>query len=382
MHIVDSLDIGGLENFVINLANNLDSSKYNIHVCCLNHPGSQISRLNSNIHIHCLHKKKGIDHSLFFKLSKLLKKYHIHIIHTHNTNPYRYGTIAGILASVSKIINTDHNSLAYLKGRKQFLFNYLLSFFNAKITVVSHNLAKKHIRLRNFTKNKIKTIHNGINLNYKKINKIQKIKQLNKDIQKNNQTKSITNLNYNKINTSKNKQQPYINSKGAVIIAIGRLSPEKDHFTLISAFNRLPQKNIKLLIVGDGPLRKKLEDFSCNKNIIFLGYRNDISELLQISDIFLLTSLTEGTSLTILEAMLHKIPIIATNTGGTKEMLQNYVSGILIPIKNPKILSERISFLLKNPEISKNLSENAYDVLKNRFDFRNTIKEYEKIYQK
>ena len=353
MHIVDSLDIGGLENFVINLVNSLDSSKYNIHICCLNSPGILASRLNSNIHIHCLHKKPGIKYNLFFKLAKLLKKNKIDIIHTHNTNPYRYGTIAGKLAGVSKIFNTDHNSLAYLKGRKQFLFNYLLSFFNTKIITVSNDLAKKHIRLGNFSKYKIKTIHNGIPLQYKKINK------------------------------SKYKQQvhPSFTSKDAILIAIGRLSKEKDHFTLISAFNRLQQKNIKLLIVGDGPLKNKLQDFACNKNIIFLGSRDDISKLLQISDIFILSSLTEGISLTILEAMQHKIPIIATNIGGNKEIL-DLNSAVLIPIKNPKLLSEKISFLLKNKEISQNLADNAFKTLQNNFNFKDMIKKYENLYQK
>jgi glycosyltransferase involved in cell wall biosynthesis len=137
------------------------------------------------------------------------------------------------------------------------------------------------------------------------------------------------------------------------------------------------------IIVGDGPLRGQLEgrarQLNIDRNVLFVGYREDVSQILSAFDIKVLPSLTEGLSLAILEAMAMGKPIIATQVGGTGEVLKDGQTGLLIPPKDSPALAEKIIYLLENPDIARRLGMRAQEESK-KYDVNGYVRRLEELY--
>lgn len=148
---------------------------------------------------------------------------------------------------------------------------------------------------------------------------------------------------------------------------IGRLSREKGLHNLLESMHILDEKNFnfKLHIIGDGPeypvLVKLAKDFKMESKIHFLGFRNDVSTLLNSLNILVLPSLTEGTPIVVLEAMSAKVPVVATKVGGLPDLIKNGRTGLLVTPEDPVELAEAIGKLLDNKQYGKYLAENAYE---------------------
>ena len=139
-----------------------------------------------------------------------------------------------------------------------------------------------------------------------------------------------------------------------VIGTVGRLDPIKDQATLVAAFSRLVARHdsLRLLLVGDGPCRRSLEEqvarLELDDRVTFLGRRDDVSELLRAMDVFVLPSLAEGASNTILEAMATGVPVVATRVGGNPELIEEGETGFLVPRRDVTGLSAAIERYVAN----------------------------------
>lgn len=174
---------------------------------------------------------------------------------------------------------------------------------------------------------------------------------------------------------------------GKIKIAfLGRLFNGKGTADLISALSLLENKNYVCFIVGDGPEKKKLEilseKFRIRDKIIFFGYKkfDEYIKILKISDIFINPSYTEGLPTTVIEAALCKNAIIATDVGGTSEIIENNKSGFLIEPRNIKLLKEKLDTLMGNENLRKNFGKNAYLEVCGKFNWNTSIKKYLKIF--
>jgi glycosyltransferase involved in cell wall biosynthesis len=173
-----------------------------------------------------------------------------------------------------------------------------------------------------------------------------------------------------------------------VVGHIGRIAKEKDQLTLIRAFLRVIKEieKVKLVIVGDGPRKHHLMDtvskLHLEDKVIFTGSRSDIPVLLSIFDLFVLSSITEGTSLTLLEAMTAKVPIIATDVGGNSNVISNGFNGFLVPSQDPKALAEKIVYLIRNKNIRLSVIDNGEKVIKDRFSIEKMLGKYKEVYQR
>jgi len=151
---------------------------------------------------------------------------------------------------------------------------------------------------------------------------------------------------------------------GNYLLYVGRLGHGKGLFDLLDAFKLINEQDLKLIIVGEGELKTKLllkiEKESIS-NVELIGHieNEDLPNVYQNARIFVFPSLYEGLPTAILEAMASGLPIIATDVSGCKDLIKNNYNGILVNPKNPKILSNSISFLLKDLEKSKYLGKNA-----------------------
>ncbi|MCM8810759.1 MAG: glycosyltransferase family 4 protein, partial [Candidatus Omnitrophica bacterium] len=171
-----------------------------------------------------------------------------------------------------------------------------------------------------------------------------------------------------------------------IILTGGRLSFEKnlEKFLNVAKIVKEKFKNVKFLIVGEGDQKVKLKKLAKNLNIqddvIFTGYRDDLPELIKISDIVVLISLWEGMPNLIIEGMLCKKPVICTKIGGGKEIIKDGENGFLIDPKNQKEIVEKILFLLNNEEKSKIFGQNGYNYAKKTFSLEKMIESYQNLF--
>jgi glycosyltransferase involved in cell wall biosynthesis len=170
------------------------------------------------------------------------------------------------------------------------------------------------------------------------------------------------------------------------IICVANLRPEKDHMTLLKGFKLVTESmdGVQLVLIGDGFLRKQLEDFCIKhglKNVQFLGTIpfSDVLENVAKSDVFILTSVEEAMPNAVIEALSLGRPVIATRVGGIPEIVEDEFNGLLIPPKSPKMVAKAIKRLLKDERLYSNLASNA---LKSVYDrsWSKTILRYEKVY--
>jgi glycosyltransferase involved in cell wall biosynthesis len=179
-----------------------------------------------------------------------------------------------------------------------------------------------------------------------------------------------------------------INSEDIVIGTVGRLSPEKGLEYLISAIrevvNAYPQT--KVLIVGDGDekyclsLQEKVKDLELSSHIIFVGFYEDIPQILRCLDIFSLPSLFEAFNRSLLEAMACGLPVVATAVGGNVEIVQDGVNGLLVPAGNPDALASAIAELLKDKEKARKMGREGKRHVEENFSIEKNVKRIEKLY--
>jgi len=193
---------------------------------------------------------------------------------------------------------------------------------------------------------------------------------------------------YNNITLSKNeaKKQLGLEQNDFVICFTGRLVWYKGHEYLIRAFSKVLFKypNAKLLIVGEGKMRKYLEsqtrELNLSSSIIFLGNRTDIPQILRATDIFVSPSLRDGMPGAVMEAMAAGLPIVATNADGSKDLIKNYENGIFVPIKNSNAISEKVIELINDKDLAIKLGKNAYNTIAKDFTVEKMVSAYQKLY--
>jgi glycosyltransferase involved in cell wall biosynthesis len=175
----------------------------------------------------------------------------------------------------------------------------------------------------------------------------------------------------------------------SLMLAVGRLSKEKAHIDLITAFSGLrkstPEVNAKLIIVGDGPERGRLEaaadSFGCKGSVVFAGQSSDVWPFYFAADVFVLPSHSEGSPNVLLEAMAAGIPIVATEVGGVPEMLEHNQSALLVPAGDPPTLAAAIAHVLTEDDLAQRLAANASALVGTRYAPENYVRTLVEIYR-
>jgi glycosyltransferase involved in cell wall biosynthesis len=183
------------------------------------------------------------------------------------------------------------------------------------------------------------------------------------------------------------RQKLNLEANEIIIGTVTRFSVQKAPLDTILAFSEISKKgysNIKLLMVGDGPLLNEAKilakDLSLEDKIIFLGLRRDIPVLLKAMDIFILSSLWEGLPRVIPQAMAAGVPVIATNIDGNSEIVKDKISGILVEPNNPTQIAKSLIELIENIDYTKKIVEQAKSNL-NEFDERKMVTDTFLLYQ-
>jgi sugar transferase (PEP-CTERM/EpsH1 system associated) len=182
----------------------------------------------------------------------------------------------------------------------------------------------------------------------------------------------------------------FADPENIVIGTVGRLAEVKNQGSLVSAFASLVaespslRRKLRLVIVGDGPmhdaLRRSIEDKAIGELVWLAGDRSDIPELLGMLDIFVLCSLAEGISNTILEAMASGLPIVATRTGGNPELVSDGYNGWLVPVSDSKALAATLRQMLENMTLARALGARGREIVDANFNWDRTVDSYLSVY--
>jgi len=359
MQVTHDLAIGGLQQVVVNICRTIDKEGFDILVLCLRDLGEfvpQVKQMGIKV-LYLPQKKQGTDYFSFLKVAKIFRREKIDVIHTHNTQPFIDGSIAALLSGVKIIVHTDH-ARAFPDKKRYMFAEWLMSHFAYKIVGVSEHTSQNLRKYEHISPRKIVTITNGIYGEAYKIN----------------------------LDNGKKRQELGINENGPIIGLCVRLTEQKGITYLLQAMPAIITKipNITLIIAGDGYLKDKLEEeavsLKITGNVLFVGPRLDIPELLKLFDLYVLPSLWEGLPMVILEAMAASCPIIATDVGGIKSSIQHGFNGSLVPPKSPEHLSSAIIQILKDENLRQKYIKNGLDTFNTKFTARSMTKQYERIY--
>ena len=300
--------------------------------------------------------RSQLDLKLAFSIREFIKKNRIDIIHCHGYKSNFYG----LLASKGQVpsVTTNHNWLtAHWKLKTYcFLDSLWIRFFD-RIVAVSNEVKKDMLRYK-IPEEKIRVIDNGIAL--------ERFAKL--------------------VETNNMKSQLGFDEKIRIIGTIGSLGIEKGHIYLLEAARQILDivKDLRFLIIGDGPLRKPLEEKSeklgIKKQVIFMGERKDIPEFLMAMDLFVLPSVKEGLPIALLEAMAAKRPVIATRVGAIPKVIENKDIGILVEPKDIKGLRDAIMNLINDPGRMNLLAREGFNRVSTNFSSDEMGKNYLKLY--
>jgi len=358
-HFVESLDIGGLEKTVIQIAANLDKTKYYQEIWCLRKKGLLAEdAAKSGIVLRFFNIEGGIRIIPLWRLSRLLKAGSFDIIHAHELYPAVWAIGAAIFAGVR--IKIFHCQNVYWNATKKDKIKMKLSsLFVSKIIAVSEAAKKSLVEFVGVNPVKITVIHNSA----------EKVEAVNEP-----QKKRL-------------RQELGIGERDFIVGSISRLVAHKGQQYLIDAVFALASDFpvLKCLIVGDGPaaqsLKLKAKNLKLEGEIIFTGWRKDVANLVSIMDIFVQPSTwVEGLPLALAEAASAGVPLIATNIGGNSEIVDDAKNGFIIPPNNPKILADKIRFFLENSEKKKIMGENSQKIWQDKFSTEGMLKRIEDLY--
>jgi glycosyltransferase involved in cell wall biosynthesis len=358
VHVVLSLGPGGTEQLVVALCARA-GARYRPVVCCLDEPGSWGLELQRRgMPLLALRRTPGFHPSLGYRIARFAASHGATVLHCHHYSPFVYGRVASLVSPGLKMVFTEHGR--YDDGpplRKRQLVNPVLARVPGPIYAVSAAL-REHMLREGFPARRVGVIHNGIDPG-----------PLPREFDRRRARKAL-------------------GARGDELLigTAARLDRVKDLPTLIAAFAALreEQPNARLVIAGEGSERARLEGEIANRGlsgaVSLLGHRDDVRALLPGLDLYVNSSISEGISVTILEAMAAALPVVATRVGGTPEVVADGSNGLLVPARSPRHLALVLRGLARHPAARQALGRAARRTVERDFHIDTMIDRYTNIY--
>lgn len=351
IHLVRALNYGGLEKVVYDLVRLTDQDRFDVLVTCLGEAGALGDDFaRAGIAVESLGLLDRRTPSMVRAIAKYLKSKRPDILHTHNPSPHLVGALAARLARVPVVIHTKHGR-NYPTIRKKVLQNRFASWLTDAVIAVSNDSADVARDIERVPHSKVHVIRNGIDLDRFHVHR---------EIDRSTVRRAIH---------------------------VARLIyPTKDQETLLRAVRLVADKEPAFLldIVGDGPHRARLEalcdELHLRRHVKFHGFRDDVHVMLARAEFFVLSSVKEGLSITLLEAAATGLPIVATRVGGNPEVVLDRETGLLVPPESPESLAAAMLELLACPEAAEQMGTAGRNHVQEVFDLKVVVAAYEAQY--
>ncbi len=369
--IISDLGIGGAQIFLHDLIKNLiNYNCFQISVITLNSGGYIKNIENTGIKVYDLKQPELICLRIFPKLKQLLMEIKPDIVHTHLNKADFYGRIVAKRLDVPVIISTCHNySTSHNRAdiRKIYLLdrvdNFVVAYSGCFLFAVS-NIVKEYLIKRNKSHERItEVIYNGTDI-----------------------TRTKYRLNEKEIMELRNVYDVSIDD--FVVSVIGRLDKQKGHLFFLESIKEILNNNqgIKVMIVGEGSLSGQIESYirenDLRKQVIMTGFEKDCEAYMEISDLICVPSLWEAFGLVIIEGMIKKKIILASNVGGITEIVKDGYNGFLFESLNRESFVAKINFIYNHCKEMNSLKENALNTVREKFDVMKSSELYYQAYLK
>jgi len=357
LQVVLSLNPGGTERLVVELVRRL-RPELPMAVCCLDEEGSWGEGLRrEDVGVTALRRRAGFQPALGRAIARIAAQHRARVVHCHHYSPFVYASIARLWSPALRIVFTEHGRLSDAPpSAKRRTANRVLAHAPREVVTVSAEL-KQHLVAEGFPTGKVSVIYNGIDVG------------------------AVPGGDAR----HQMRQRLNIPDDAVVIGTVARLDPVKDLHTLIRAVGQSgrQQTPLVLLVIGDGSERASLEasahETGAGSLVRFVGHREDARDLLAACDVYANSSISEGISLTILEAMAAGLPVVATSVGGTPEIV-DATCGRLVPARDAQALAEVLTALAADAPLRQVLGRQARARVEERFTLDRMVREYRDAY--
>jgi len=350
---------GGAEQVVVDLCDHLGKEGHHVIVVTLK--SGWLTRKLSEIGVESIviENKRSFDPRFLMELVRIIREKKIDLIHSHEFLMNMYGTAAS-MATRCPIIATIHGKGYYIdKWRRRAVYRFVgrCAF---RIVAVSEDLKKFLIEKIKLMHSDISVICNGVDID-----------------------RFIT---FNGEKSSRLKQEFGLN--GIVIGAVGNLYPVKGHIHLIRAARLILDEfeGANFIVIGKKTdysnfLQEEAKRLRLTYRFRFLGFRDDVPQLMHLIDIFVLPSIEETFSIATLEALASSKPVVATRCGGPENIITDGKHGFLVQPGNPEQLAEKILELIRNPSLRRALGEEGFMLVREKFTTKVMFDSYKRLYE-
>lgn len=333
-------------------------SHYRFVVACLDEIGQLGEQLiQDGVSVTCLARRPGFDWRCVRQLRQLWRNENVSLVHAHQYTPFAYALATRVFGRRPPVLFTEHGRFFPDRpSQKRMWFNRLLTGAQDRFVAVGAGVRDALIQNEGLPGQRITIIHNGI------------------DLPESTERASV-------------RAALGVEDNDFVVMQVARLDPIKDHQTAIRAIVAACRQNpkIRLFIVGDGPERQNihraLTAHQVNGHVQMLGLRNDVPRLLAAADAFILTSVSEGIPVTVIEAMAAGVPVVATKVGGLPELVTHSISGYLTPPGDASQLAEAVLELAADPTKRAQFANRAKSDARTKFSQAKMMGSYASTYE-
>lgn len=351
LHVVYSLEVGGLERIVVHLANNIDRAKYETFIYCISKVGDLASFLDDRENLFVIGNIGRINCRSVKSIHDIVRKRSIDIIHSHNFPGLLYSFLPAKINRVP-LVHTLHGYVESEERRKFALVEKVISRSIERYVCVSNQLLELVRERFRINEKKLSLVYNGIPL-----------------------PDSSAELRDRK-------------DAEIVIGSVGRLTLVKNYALLINAFSRLLERypRCRLELVGSGEqgdaLMRLVRSLHIEDRVVMRGYRTNVADFVRHFDIFVLPSFNEGHSISLLEALSMKKVCVVSAVGGNVEIIENSINGFLFESNNVDDLLDTLIHVIQNlhGQDMDNVRSRALETLESKFSLDAMLRNYEEIY--
>jgi glycosyltransferase involved in cell wall biosynthesis len=353
LFITYSLDMGGLERVVLDLANGLDPERFEPFICCVSHGGALAADFRKSENLFVLgHQGRPNLHALR-KITEFMREHRIDLVHSHNTNGLVFGFFPARRLGLPMVHTMHGHDRDYSQHKLLNLLEGWMSRRVERYVSVSSEVLDQMTHRYRIPAHRTMTLVNGIAV------------------------------------PDEMPESAGASESGFTLGTVGRLVPVKNYGLLLEAFAQLLTEypNGRLEFAGDGPeldrLQKLADHLGISLSVHFHGMVRGVVPLIRNWDVFLLTSLSEGTSISLLEAMAQGRICIASAVGGNPGVIEHLANGLLFESGNRKDLVDKMTWAIQNlqSEEGGTLRRNAWKCAKTRFSRKGMIRRYSEVYQ-
>ncbi|MTW14071.1 TIGR03088 family PEP-CTERM/XrtA system glycosyltransferase [Pseudoduganella eburnea] len=363
VHLTYTLDFGGMENLMVERINRMPAERYRHAIVCLTRSNPEFVKRISRpgVTVLSLNKQPGLSLATHGALWRLLRELQPTVLHSYNFSAIEYAPaalLAGVPVRVNGAHGRDHTDPDGTNRKHNFLRRLMLPFYDV-CYANSAAMEKWNRDVIGVPKDKSRMLANGTDA--------ERFRARRED-----------------------EARPFFNNGEVVIGTVGRAQDVKDHATLVDAFLLLreltPQyrERLRLAIVGDGPLLQALRDkvaAAGAADAVWLpGARNDVPDILRSFDIFAMSSIAEGTPGSALEAMASGLPVVGTRVGGIPEVIDNGITGQLVPPSNAAAMASALKHYVEAPALARRHGQAGRDKVLRKYSMPAMVAAYQDMY--